>query len=96
MCSGAKGEKNPNAADFEKTTGKAALVKALNDSIAYCDGVYAAMTDGVGAESLEMFGRKWSKLAMLDLNVTHGSEHYGNLVTYLRLKRVVPPSSSGG
>ena len=27
------------------------------------------------------------------LNVTHNWEHYGNIVTYLRLKGQVPPSS---
>ena len=25
--------------------------------------------------------------------VVHGNEHYGNLVTYMRLKGIVPPSS---
>ena len=28
------------------------------------------------------------------LNVTHDSEHYGNLITYLRMKDLVPPSSA--
>ena len=27
------------------------------------------------------------------MNVTHDSEHYGNIVTYLRIKGIVPPSS---
>src|SRR5512141_1366345 len=44
-CALAKGEKNPNAVDFEKKTAKADLVKGLQDSFAYCDGVYAAATD---------------------------------------------------
>jgi len=30
--------------------------------------------------------------AML-MNITHDSEHYGNIVTYLRMKGIVPPSS---
>ncbi|HTV00923.1 MAG TPA: DinB family protein [Luteitalea sp.] len=96
ICSAAKGEKNPEAAtDFEKTTGKAALVKALNDSIAYCDAIYDSMTDVKGAESIDMFGRKYPRLAALTINVSHSSEHYGNLVTYLRLKGLTPPSSAG-
>jgi hypothetical protein len=33
------------------------------------------------------------KLRFLLGNVTHDQEHYGNLVTYLRLKGLVPPSS---
>jgi hypothetical protein len=30
---------------------------------------------------------------VLNFNVTHVAEHYGNLVTYMRLKSMVPPSS---
>jgi hypothetical protein len=33
---------------------------------------------------------------VLNINVTHSSEHYGNLVTYLRIKGLVPPSSASG
>jgi hypothetical protein len=32
-------------------------------------------------------------LSILVLNISHNSEHYGNLVTYFRLKNLVPPSS---
>jgi uncharacterized damage-inducible protein DinB len=96
MCSAAKGEKNPNATDFEKSTAKADLVKALTDSIAYCDGAYAAMTDAKAFDTVQMFGTKMTKFGVLELNVTHDSEHYGNFVTYMRLKGHVPPSSAGG
>jgi hypothetical protein len=30
---------------------------------------------------------------MLSVNTAHTDEHYGNMVTYLRLKGIVPPSS---
>jgi uncharacterized damage-inducible protein DinB len=33
------------------------------------------------------------RLRVLLGNITHDQEHYGNLVTYLRLKGIVPPSS---
>lgn len=95
MCSAAKGEKNPSTVDHEKATTKADLVKALADSVAYCDAVYAGMTDTTGVQPIEAFGSKFTRLGMLQLNVTHGSEHYGNLVTYMRLKGHVPPSSTG-
>jgi uncharacterized damage-inducible protein DinB len=95
MCSAAKGEKNPNAVDYEKTTNKAELVKALAASVAYCDAAYTSMTDAAALQPIEAFGRKFTRLGMLELNVTHGSEHYGNLVTYMRLKGLVPPSSAG-
>ena len=95
MCSGVKGETNPfEKTDYEKTTAKADLTKALTASIAYCDAVYAAMTDGAAFGMLELFGEKYSKLGVLQLNATHDSEHYGNLITYLRMKGIVPPSSA--
>lgn len=95
MCAGARGEKNPSTTDYEKTTTKAALVEALDKSIAYCDSVFASMTDAAGTQQVELFGQKFQKLGALQLNVAHSSEHYGNLVTYMRLKGVVPPSSAG-
>ena len=53
------------------------------------------MTDAAGTQPVEVFGEKMMQLAALQTNLTHGSEHYGNLVTYMRLKGVVPPSSTG-
>ena len=98
-CSTAKGEKNPNQGnDFEKLTAKADLVKALNDALAYCDGVYAAQTDASLMETVQLTlpnGRQvqFIRLARLMQNVAHNNEHSGNLVTYFRIKNMVPPSS---
>jgi hypothetical protein len=33
------------------------------------------------------------KLGALNINNMHDMEHYGNLVTYMRLKNIVPPTS---
>ena len=93
ICSSVKGEANPNAKDFEKTTAKDEMLKALNDSIAYCDPVYAGMTDARAVEKVKIFDSDDTRYGGLAVNVTHDSEHYGNLVTYLRLKDIVPPSS---
>lgn len=30
---------------------------------------------------------------LLSVNIAHLAEHYGNMVTYLRLKKIVPPST---
>src|SRR5712691_7408871 len=43
-CSQAKGEKNPNTENLEKLTGKAEIMKALNDAFAYCEAVYNSLT----------------------------------------------------
>lgn len=95
FCSAARGEKNPNAADFEQTTSKAALVRALRESFAYCDPGYA-MSETRALEEVTFFDNKGSRLWVLIFNITHDSEHYGNVVTYLRMKGLVPPSTQSG
>lgn len=92
ICSMALGEKNPNATDFEKTDAKAGLVQGLKDSFTYCDKAYA-MTDAKGMEEATLFGMKTNKMGILSFNSGHDMEHYGNMVTYFRLKGMVPPSS---
>jgi uncharacterized damage-inducible protein DinB len=94
MCGAASGAKGPGG-DFEKTTKKAELQKALADSFVFCDQAYAGLDDQTGAAAAEIaeFGLKGTKFSMLSLNTAHDSEHYGNIVTYLRLNKMVPPSS---
>ena len=98
-CSQAKGEKNPNAGtNLEKLTTKAEFMKALNDAFAYCDGAYAALTDASGMETVDITqenGRQTKNLrmALLILNYGHNNEIYGNIVTSLRMKNIVPSSS---
>jgi uncharacterized damage-inducible protein DinB len=43
----------------------------------------------------ELFGMKMARLAWVSFAVSHDFEHYGNIVTYLRLNKMVPPSSQG-
>ena len=94
FCGLAKHDTAAKKPDFEKTaTTKEAAQKALADSIAYCDAVYASTTDANMTEPVQMFGQKLTRFAALDINVGHDNEHYGNIVTYLRLKKLVPPSS---
>ncbi len=96
-CSAARNEKTPHEEDdFEKTaTTKAQIIKVFNDSLAYCDAAYKALTDRAAAEVIPMpFGGKDAgRASPLIRNVGHLNEHYGNLVTYFRIKGMVPPSS---
>jgi uncharacterized damage-inducible protein DinB len=98
FCAAARGEKSPHAEDaFEKTAKtRAQIIKALEDSIAYCDAAYAAVTDRSAAELVKApFGdAKESRASALMGNTGHVQEHYGNLVTYLRINGLVPPSSA--
>jgi len=98
-CSQAKGEKNPNAGtNLEKLNTKAEFLKALNDAFAYCDGVYSSLTDASGMEIVDITqenGRQTHnpRFGLLMLNVAHNNEVYGSMVTYLRIKDIVPSSS---
>ena len=94
FCSKAIGEANP-ARDIEKTkTSKAAdLVAALKDGVAYCNKAFDSMTDAKGSQMVKFFNFDTAKLTMFSINTAHTDEHYGNMVTYLRLKGIVPPTS---
>lgn len=93
FCSVALGEKNPNPKIEQTKTAKADLLAALKDAFAYCDKAYDKMTDASGAETVKLFGSDMAKLNVLTVNTMHSTEHYGNLVVYLRLKNIVPPST---
>ena len=80
--------------DIEKTAKtKAEIVSALKDAFAYCDAAYLGMTDADAAGMVPFFGMQITKLGAMDFNTAHNMEHYGNLVTYMRIKGIVPPSS---
>jgi uncharacterized damage-inducible protein DinB len=93
FCSQAIGEANP-VKDIEKTkTSKADLVAALKDGVAYCNKAFDSMTDAKGSEMVKLFNFNIAKLTVFSINTAHTDEHYGNMVTYLRLKGIVPPTS---
>ena len=93
LCAAARGEANPNAEDFEKTAGKPALVAALKASGAYCADVYGAITDVTAMETVANGPARVTRAAILASNIAHNNEHYGNLVIYMRIKGLVPPST---
>ena len=92
---GRAGTMQKPAGSIEKTkTSKADLVAALKEAIAGCDAVYTALTDAQAAEKVKFIGgAERTKLSVLQFNTVHNYEHYGNIVTYMRLKGLVPPSS---
>jgi uncharacterized damage-inducible protein DinB len=101
MCSQAVGEKSPATGNYEQMTDKAQLVKALNDSLAYCDRIYEGTTDAnfnqpatVGGLGPNIPQAPTTRGAVLWFNVTHNNEHYGNIIVYLRLKGQTPPSTA--
>ncbi len=99
MCSTAKGEPMPTMVNFERTvTDKPGVVKALGDALNYCDGVFKETTDANANQLVKIAGPGGSgqstRALVLVFNTTHNNEHYGNVILYLRLKGIVPPSTA--
>ena len=93
FCSIELGETNPAPKIEQSKTSKADLIAALKDALAYCDKVYDSMTDASATQMVKFFGNDVPKFAVLSINIGHNMEHYGNLVTYMRMKNIVPPTS---
>jgi uncharacterized damage-inducible protein DinB len=100
FCSQAKGEPSPSKVSYEKSaTSKSDLVKAIHLALTYCDGAYAAGTDASFVQEIKASlpfspAQRHPRGAVLAFNVAHNNEHYGNIVTYMRLKGHVPPSTA--
>src|SRR5260370_957859 len=69
---------------------------AVKEAVAYCNQTYAAMTDAKGSQMMKMMGFDMAKLTVLAGNFAHNYEHYGNMVTYMRIRGIVPPTSEKG
>lgn len=95
ICSGAKGEtRNASYTAIESSlTRKADLVPALKKAFEYCDGAFESMTDALGAQVAKGTKLRMPRLSILTFNTSHTWLHYGNIIVYLRLKGLVPPSS---
>ena len=93
FCALATGDtKTPPGIEKSKT-GKDELIGALKEAVAYCSKAYAGMTDSKGGETVKFLNTDFARLAVLAANTAHDYEHYGNMVTYMRIKGIVPPTS---
>jgi uncharacterized damage-inducible protein DinB len=94
ICAAALGEPSKMPEDeIEKTkTSKADLMAAFRASNDYCVRAYA-QSDAATRGMTKLFGGERTRLAALARNTVHDGEHYGNIVTYMRMKGMVPPSS---
>jgi len=87
-CAVLKSEKTPEAEQqAAKLTEKADVSKALKDSFAYCAAALESIDDQKAISSPQM------SYAFLHL-VVHNNEIYGNIVGYLRVSGIVPPSTA--
>lgn len=94
FCSTAMGEEAP-VSDIENTiTTKADIQQVLAESLDYCDRAYAAMTDEVRAKTMrDVMGNLRPASAVLNFRIYHSMLHWGNAITYMRLRGKVPPSN---
>jgi uncharacterized damage-inducible protein DinB len=97
LCSPAIGEANPNGTVMnaleQQELARDAMMARLKETFDYCDKAYAAVTEANAVEAVPFVDSRRPRLSVLWTHVSHAYEHYGNLVTYLRLKGIVPPSS---
>lgn len=96
QCSGPKGVANPRQGQpsFEALTTKAEIIKAVADSFAFCDEVFASLTEASAQEMISNGrGGQTTRAAGLLGVLQHGSEMYGIGTVYLRLKGQIPPST---
>ncbi len=93
ICSPLKNEANPSSGATEKKAAGKDVIPALKSSFDYCDGALAAMNDAKLAGTIKR-GATERPLAYYALHLLdHTALHYGNLITYMRLKGIVPPET---
>lgn len=76
------------------TRSKADLVAGYRAAVDLCNKALANVTMTNMTEPSGGRGNA-SKLGQLIVITAHTNEHYGNMVTYMRLQNLVPPSSQG-
>lgn len=71
---------------------KAELIKYLKDSFDYSNRVLATLTPENSVDRIEgRYAGPNTKLGISVISVWHMSDHYGQLVEYLRMNSIVPP-----
>ena len=96
ICGSASGTKPASSGDAEKLATKAEIQKALAASFAACDQAFTTITPSNAHEPVKLFGMAHTRIGAMAFNNAHDFEHYGNIVTYMRMNGLVPPSSGGG
>jgi uncharacterized damage-inducible protein DinB len=94
FCAPVRGVPSPSQVNHETLTMKADLVGALKASLQFCDAAYEGLTDQDAGAPTSFGKAKVTNGYLLMYNIAHDNEHYGNMVTYFRLKGLVPPSTA--
>jgi uncharacterized damage-inducible protein DinB len=93
-CSALKGETNPKAGEKEETERKKAeYVALLKESAAYCEPVFATLTEENILGLVKVRTNEVARGLFLSGSNSHANEMYGTMAVYLRLKGLVPPTT---
>ncbi|HMH34470.1 MAG TPA: DinB family protein [Puia sp.] len=90
---------DPLRADIQDVNGpeniktKAEIIKFLKESFAMGHKAIATCTEKNAMDMLPFRGSKLPRLDLAFYALTHASEHYGQLVVYLRMCGIIPPTS---
>jgi uncharacterized damage-inducible protein DinB len=96
ICGTASGMKSAATGDAEKLATKAEIEKALAAAFSECDQAFKTITAANANEGVTLFGKlPHTRVGVMAFNNAHNFEHYGNIVTYMRMNKLVPPSSGG-
>ena len=95
QCSGLTGVPNPMAGKNleQELKTKAEITKALADSFAMCDELFANVTDASATEMVKAGQNEQTRAASLYCVIVHGNEMAGTAYVYLRSKNIVPPTT---
>ena len=92
FCATALGEAVPVRQPENSLTRREEIRRVLTESFDYCDAAYSAVADD-SSRVIEFMGQSRSPMAVMNFRNYHSMVHYGNVVTYMRLRGKVPPSS---
>ena len=93
LCS-VVGGGQPERKPASTATTKDEVVAEMKQSFDNCDAAFAKVTD---ANATEVSGKgfmRGSKLGNIQKDTAHNNEMYGQMVVYMRLKGIVPPSTA--
>ncbi len=90
VVSGAPFERKPPST----ATTKDEVIAVLKKSFDACDAAFATVTDANATDVSGQGFMRGSKLGNIQKNTAHNNEMYGQMVVYLRLKGIVPPSTA--
>ena len=94
-CAGIRGADNPVAKDplEKRALTKAQLLEETSKSYDFCKETFAGIADADFTRVLKQGERETPAARLMLLVPYHTALHYGNLITYMRLRGVVPPET---